>query len=362
MLRTLDPKKWLLAGFTGIALLVLPVIFLYPFHADIDIMQVLGFAFARYHALPYIEVGTSNFFFGILPYGPVFLHAASILLFGNSEFGLHLMDYLFQVGSILVLYRIGRFWLDQAPALLASASYALFYILGPGQYISQRDCFAVLPILLNIWLTIIAFRTKQKGTKALLLIGVGIFGGLATWIRPTFAFILVVPFFSLFDLRQTSSWRALAFETIGFMLVMCLGLLPYVLIPGGLSTFYLVTIRYNFEVYSHAFNLSDYSRRVWIAVAFLAVWALATVYHKYKGVQSKYRPETPEETRYVVAVIVALLAGVVIMKRLASYHFAPFFACFMPILAAVIWEQFNSMRSRPLRIAIIALGVAGIYP
>ncbi|HET6400014.1 MAG TPA: glycosyltransferase family 39 protein [Candidatus Kapabacteria bacterium] len=345
----------------AISLFVLPIIFLYPFHADIDIMQVLGFQFARYHELPYI--GHWDGIFPILPFGPVFIHAASILLFGNSEFSLRLMDVIFQIGSIIVLYRIGRFWLDRAPALLGSALYALFYVLGPGQYISQRDCFAVLPILVCIWLTVAAFRAETNRRRAMLLVGAGIMGGLATWIRPTFGLLLAAPFVSLFDLRRAASWRALAFESLGFALVIALGLLPYALTPGGLSTFYLVTIRFNLEVYSHALTLSSYSRRVWVVVCFIAIWGLSILNHKRKETVSRYKPKVPEETRYMVAVILALLAGVVIMRRLASYHFAPFFACFMPILAAVVWEAFDRhVRRRSWRIALIALALAAMYP
>ncbi len=339
-----------------IAALVLPGLFLYPFHADIDIQQVMGFALYRYHLLPYLGSWDSNF-----P-GTVLIHSAAIALWGPSEVSLRLADLLFQIGTIIALYKISRYWLDAAPALLGCALYAEFYINGPGQYISQRDCFAILPILLGIWMTIASHRSETS-FHTMGLIGAGIFAGIAVWIRPTFGLLLFPPFVGLFNIRTIKGRHAFLFEILGFGTVVALGLFPFVLVPNGLHAIYFATIQYNMDVYIHAFSLSSYSRRVWIAVAFLAIWALAMIYHKMQGTGSRYKPKSRGEIQYLVAIIVALLAGVVVMRRLATYHFAPFFACFMPVLAAILWERLVRSFPRPLlRLAVAFAMLAIVYP
>ena len=338
-----------------ISFVILPIIFLYPFHSDIDIQQVMGFEVARYHVLPYLGCWDSNF-----P-GTIVIHAATILLFGNSEFDLRLTDFLFQIASVLVLYRIARFWIDRTPSQLGILFYALFYVRGPGQYISQRDCFAILPILLGIWLNVSASRSRAGRQQAFFVFLAGACIGIATWIRPTFGLLLAVPFVSLFELRSQTGRIIAGFELLGFTIIISGGLLPYVLTPGGLHAIYFATIRYNIEVYSHTFSFHDYSRRAWVALGFLAVWAAAVLYHRSNKITSRYAIRAPQELRFIIAVIIALLTGVAMMRRLASYHFAPFFACFMPILAAVIWEQLMRF-ANSTRTSIIATSIVLLYP
>ncbi len=337
-----------------LTLFVLPAIFLYPFHADIDIQQVMAWTFYRFHGLPYLGSWDSNF-----P-GTVFIHASAMALFGNSEFSLRLMDVLFQIASLVLLYKIGRFWLDRGAALFGIALYALFYINGPGQYMSQRDAFAILPILSSIWCTVSAYRSQSR--PWIFFAGTGIFIGIAFWIRPTYGLLLLPPL-ALFQIRSIKDLKPLLSIAFGFGSIVAIGLLPYVLIPHGIEQFYLATIRYNIEVYSHLFAFRDYSRRAWVAVALLAVWLVAVIVHARRRERSIYRPASNREIFYIVFVFFSLIAGIAVMRRLASYHFAPFFACIMPVVAAVLWEACGKRpRATGFRTATVALAIVILYP
>ncbi len=341
-----------------ISLAVLPTLILYPFHSDIDIQQVMGFQLCRFHGLPYLGSWDSNF-----P-GTIWLHATAIALFGNSEIGLRLFDLVVQIGVIIALYRVSRLWIARGPALLGALLYALFYVNGPGQYISQRDCFAILPLILGAGLAVKARRSEWR-TGALLA---GVCFALAFWIRPTYALLAVVPCVTLFDLRTSVGRRLCYFEAFGFAIIVVLGLLPYLLTPHGLSEIYLATIRYNYEIYSHIYTFRDYSRRVWVAVAVIAVWAGAIILHARTGREFENKPRSNPERNFVIGSMIALLLGVAIMKRLASYHFAPFFAFFLPVLATVLWEglQSRTLASRRWkqvpRYGVVVIAIAALYP
>ena len=340
-----------------ISVLILPAIIFYPFHSDIDIQQVMGFELFRFHGLPYLATWDSNF-----P-GTIVIHAVAIAVFGNSEIALRIMDVIVQIGVIIILYNISRFWLEKFPALLGVALYALFYVRGPGQYMSQKDCFAILPILLTIGACVLAFRTDRPIRRNALMLCSGAFAGLAFWMRPTFGLLLVTPFISLFDLRSRAGRQAFVFEALGFALILALGLLPYAMTPHGLQEIYLATIRYNYEIYSHTFSNQDRSPRTWVALGFIVFWALTVLRHKRQHRESIYKPKSHAEIRFLIATISALLIGVLVMRRLASYHFAPFFACFMPVLAAVIWETQQSFRWKRTGIVLtIAVAVIALYP
>ncbi len=340
-----------------ISVLILPAIIFFPFHSDIDIQQVMGFELFRYHGLPYLSTWDSNF-----P-GTILIHATAITLFGNSEIGLHIMDMIIQIGIIIVLYNVSRFWLNKGAALLGCVLYALFYVHGPGHTMSQKDCFATLPILLSIAAGIGAFRNERPMARNMRMLCAGMFVGIAFWIRPTFGIFLVTPFVSLFDLRTRAGLQALAFEALGFGLILVIGLIPFALTHNGLQEIYLATIRYNYEIYSHTFSSENRSPRTWLALGFIAVWALTAFYHKRQRRQSMFRPKSRPEIQFIIVTIVSLLLGIAVMRRFAIYHFEPFFACFMPVLAAVVWEILESFRwPRTGLVVVMVAALVVLYP
>jgi hypothetical protein len=339
--------------------LVLPALCFYPFHTDHAIQQSMGLELYRYNGLPYIGSWDHNF-----P-GTVLIHALGIALFGNSMLGFRLMELVMQIAIVFSLYALSRLWLSQGTSILACFLYALFYIHGPGQFMGQRDDFAVLPLTWGFATVILAYRGKTPRSKKLLFATAGAMFALATSIRPTFALLLIVPFVSLYDLRQAQSRMLLLFELLGFLAIVLLWALPYALTPDGIRQVYLSTIRFNFDVYTHApFHLHDISNRSLLVVAFLLWWGMLMLLHRRRKLHFTDAPRSREERNFIIASFAALLIGVIVMRRIASYHLMPFCAFFFPVLAAAIWDL-KIRWGKKGTITVVALLIvlfAGLYP
>src|SRR5580704_12325465 len=84
---------------------ILLVTLLLPLGFDNDLYESMGWALYAYHGLPYLGSWDHNF-----P-GIVFVHWASIALFGASDFGFRLFDYLVHIAMAGFYYRVLRNWL-----------------------------------------------------------------------------------------------------------------------------------------------------------------------------------------------------------------------------------------------------------
>jgi Dolichyl-phosphate-mannose-protein mannosyltransferase len=342
-----------------VCVFVLPALCFYPFHTDHAIQQSMGLALYQYHGLPYIGSWDHNF-----P-GTILIHALGIALFGNSVLGFRGIELIMQIAIVLSLYKLSRLWLNPGASLLSCTLYALFYVHGPGQFMGQRDDFAVLPLSWAFWVTVIAFRSKFHRSKNFLLACAGALFALATSIRPTFAILLGVPFITLFSLRNAYDRRFLLYELLGFAIIVLLWALPYTLTPDGIHQVYLSTIRFNFEVYGHApFHLHDISNRSLLVVAFLLWWAAVMILHRRNGRHFTEAPHSREEKRFIIASFIALLIGVIVMRRIASYHLMPFCAFFMPVIAAAIWDLKTRWGKRgTIALAVLVIGLfCALYP
>lgn len=319
----------------------------------------MGLALYRYHGVPYLGSWDHNF-----P-GTVLIHALGIAVFGNSMLGFRCMELVMQIAIVFSLYALSRLWLSEGASILGCFLYALFYIHGPGQFMGQRDDFAVLPLAWGFTTVILAYRGKTAQSQNALLATAGAMFALATSIRPTLILLLIVPFFTLYDLRKARSRMLLLFELLGFFAIVLLWALPYALAPDGIRQVYLSTIRFNFEVYSHVpFHFHDISNRSLLVVAFLLWWGIVMILHRRRGTHFSEAPHWHEEKRFMIASFAALLIGVIVMRRIASYHLMPFCAFFLPVLAAVIWDMKMRWGKRGT-IAVAALLIvlfAGLYP
>src|SRR5437867_1551207 len=97
-----------------LSLFVLPVILLYPLHVDNDVMQAMAVELARYGGLPYLNSWDTNF-----P-ATVYIHVASIVAFGNNILGFRTMELLYEVLTLVSLYRVSRLWLSERTSLVAA--------------------------------------------------------------------------------------------------------------------------------------------------------------------------------------------------------------------------------------------------
>jgi Dolichyl-phosphate-mannose-protein mannosyltransferase len=340
-----------------ISVLVLPAIFLFPFHSDVDTYHSMGFKLYQTHGLPYVNSFVANF-----P-GMPFLHEFAISFFGNTVFGFRLFEFLWQVTTLFAIYGVIRFWLSESPSLLACLLYALYYVFGPEQFVGQPDGFVVLLLVLAIGAIILAYRDEKAGNRNTFLLIAGAMYALATVIRPTYALMLFLPIVFLFDPRTRSSHVSYIFAILGFCTVIALVMLPFSLIPNGLHEAYLNTIRYNVDVYSPAINLHNGSNRFWIAVGMIIVWGVIMLIHQRNGRRFQEAPHSQAERRFLIASFTVLFLGIVLIG-FAGYHFIPFFSFFIPAYSAFFWEwkSGSGLTGRAALWVVLACSIAILYP
>ena len=340
-----------------IGVLVLPAVFLFPFHSDVDTYHAMGFKLYQTHGLPYVNSFVANF-----P-GMPFLHEFSIAFFGNTVLGFRLFEFLWQVATLFALYGVIRLWLSEAPALLGCLLFAIYYVFGPEQFVGQPDGFVVLFLVLGIGVMILAYRNERAGNRNSFLLIAGAMYALATIIRPTYALMLFLPMVFLFDPRKRSSWVSYIFATLGFLLVIALVMLPFSLVPNGLHEAYLDTIQFNLDVYAPAISLHNGSGRAWIAMGMIIWWSVIMLFHRRNGQRFQETPHTSAARRFLIASFIVLSLGIVKIG-FAGYHFIPFFSFFIPVCSAIFWEW----KSRSGRMGTVALwvvlvcSIAMLYP
>jgi hypothetical protein len=152
---------------------------------------------------------------------------------------------------------------------------------------------------------------------------------------------------------------------MGFIAIVLLWLIPYALTPDGLRQAYLSTIRFNLDVYTDtSFHLHDVSNRAYLVIAFLLWWGAVMVLHRRNGRHFSNAPHSKKERNFMIASFAALLFGVIVMYRIASYHLMPFCGFFMPVLAAGIWDaKLRLGRRGALALSLLMIALfAGLYP
>jgi hypothetical protein len=310
------------------------------------------------HWLPTFETVVVNF-----P-AMVVVHAMAIQLFGNTVSGFRLLEFLWQTVALFAIYKVSRLWLPSRASLLGCFFFAIYYVFGPDQFLGQPDCFAILPLVLGIGFSIKASREQAVRAQRLWAIGAGIFYAIAVWFRPTFSLVLVLPLPFLFDLRNRLGRIRAILALSAFALVIGSYVLLLASVPGGLQQEYLYFIRYNFEVYSHAYHLEAYSKRAWIAAGMVVFWSLSEILKKKRGKGEEFSMPLAER-RFLFASYAAVALDVILMGRLAGYHFVPFCSLFMPVLAAILWEWkdvVNVKYQKWIFASMIALLTILLYP
>jgi Dolichyl-phosphate-mannose-protein mannosyltransferase len=340
-----------------ICTLVLPVLCVYPFYSDIDVHHCIAVELNRTSDLPYRASFVAN-----LP-AIVGIHLLAISLFGKSVFAFRLLEVIWQGVIVLVMYRVSRLWLSEVPAVLGCFVYALMYVHGPAFYIGHPDCFAVLPILTGIGMLIRAFRRSEAAQGTSLLFVAGMAYGVAACFRPTFALLLIVPMIFLFDPRTAKGRKSCLLIMLGFTFTIAGCLAIYAPTLQGIQELYVAVIRYNVEVYVHSFGWHDYAKRSLVIVALIAWWSIMIWRWHRKHQRFSIAPKCSRETRFLIATVISILIGIGIMGRIAGYHLTPFFALFLPVITASLWEWGKEDRRRNVVFRLLFLGtIIFLYP
>ena len=317
--RTIERSRETLPFVVAIigAAIILLVTLLLPLGFDNDLYESMGWTLYAYHGLPYIASWDHNF-----P-GIVFVHWTSIALFGASDFGFRLFDYLVHIAMAGFFYRVLRNWLAPKVSVLAVLIFVLYYASGQWGLAGQRDTYAAF-LLLGAVFAFVKLRNGKKLVK-LLATTAGFLCGATFLMRPTYVFFAIAFLILLFGLPN--KLKTISFYLAGCILPIIAFLLPYVFIPDGLSRVYNTLIRFNLDVYSSVHvPINLWSRgRVPIFLS-AAVGLFLAFRHKLAETGRQ------DQTMFLLLAACALLSPIM-MGKYFTYHFEPFMLLVIPFAA-----------------------------
>jgi len=324
------------------AAVILLVTLLLPLGFDNDLYESMAWTLYAYHGLPYLSSWDHNF-----P-GIVFIHWASIALFGASDFGFRLFDYLVHIAMAAVYYRFLRNWLSPRASLLAVLLFALYYASGQWGLAGQRDTYAAFLLLGAA--SLFQVMKRKSGANGGRSVCIGILCGAAFLVRPTYVFFAVS--FLILLWIESRKPRIVALYLAGCVVPIIAFLLPYVFIPNGLSQVYDTLIRFNLEVYASVsipVNLWSGGRAL--------IYPFAGV-----GVIFALRPSRPDhfsrETIMFLLFTACALISPIMMGKYFSYHFEPFLLIAIGLAALGFMRLAEMIPNRTLQNATVILALA----
>ncbi|MBI5185835.1 MAG: glycosyltransferase family 39 protein [Nitrospinae bacterium] len=200
-----------------------------------------------------------NLLRGILPYseaynmkfpGIYFVYAAILVLFGQTHTGIHSALLLVNIATSLMLYLIGRRWIDGVSGFVAGSSF-LVLTLSPSLqgYWANSEHFVIFFVSMGFFLVLLA-EEKEKGSY--LFFG-GLFLGSSFLIKqhavffPVFGFIYIC---SVYLKKTRGGFRACLIKTGLFSLGAAIPFLLTIILfstQGLLGQFFFWTFRYAAE-------------------------------------------------------------------------------------------------------------------
>ena len=323
----------------GAAILLL-VTLLLPLGFDNDLYESMGWMLYAYHGLPYIASWDHNF-----P-GIVFVHWASIALFGASDFGFRLFDYLVHIAMAGFFYRVLRNWLPQKTSVLAVFIFVLYYASGQWGLAGQRDTYAAF-LLLGAVYAFIKLKNEKRLVN-LLATTMGILCGATFLMRPTYVFFAIAFLILLFG--SPNKYKTISFYLAGCALPIIAFLLPYIFVPDGLLRVYNTLIRFNLDVYSSVrvpINLWSRGR------APIFICAAAGLFLAFR------RQNLDRQDRMMFFLLAGCaLISPIMMGKYFTYHFEPFMLLAIPFAAFSLNYLAELIPIRWLANAYIVLALA----
>jgi Dolichyl-phosphate-mannose-protein mannosyltransferase len=308
--RTMDSPGETLTFALAVAgsAIILLVTLLLPLGFDNDLYEAMGWTLYAYHGLPYLASWDHNF-----P-GIVFVHWASIALFGASDFGFRLFDYLVHIAMAGFFYRVLRNWLSPKTSVLAVMIFALYYASGLWGLAGQRDTYAAF-LLLGATAAFVQLRNNAKRAGLFAFIA-GILCGAAFLMRPTYVFFAIA--FLILILGLPNKIRTASCYLAGCALPIAAFLLPYVFVRDGLLQVYDTIIRFNLDVYSEVsvpINLWSRGR------APIFIFAAAGLFFVFLRRKSDH---TLRDRTMMLLLAASALLSPILMGKYFTYHFEPF--------------------------------------
>jgi len=210
---------------------------------DQAVFHYVAWVWQKYHLPPYIGAWDLSF-----P-GIFLIHRLVLLVFGKSTFGFRFFDFLVQLGSLAMIFKLGRKIAQSSIAgFISGLCYGIYYFsLGPLES-GEREGF-VLFFLLAALLVGLPWQERSLWRAVL----AGLLAGFVFLLKPTYG--LVWPVLALWFLKE--GWRkrrGTVWLEPGLFSLSCLlpslAFIFYYWRLGYLSELYLVTLYFNFKVYS----------------------------------------------------------------------------------------------------------------
>jgi len=314
-----DKHLWALL-LTGGFILLLTV--WYGFGMDQSFFSYGAFLFKHYGTLPY-----SGTWDHASP-GIYIIHAAALYLFGESIFALRLLDLIFQLGNIIMIYYLAlRLSRARTAGYLAGLSYSIYYF-GLGVIDSaQREGFALFFILLAV-----VWSLAWKDRVWLRAILCGLILGFAFLVKTVMGAVWVI-FFAWYLLegfrqRPKRVWIELAAFCAALVIPTALVAAVYEQ-AGALTELYQANIWYNYAVYAKLKYPTRYMEpHFWSVVVpwhFLAdqpLVLLPGIFGVFYGLAGGSRE------RKLLAVLVSIMALSLALyffqDKYSRYHLIPF--------------------------------------
>ena len=337
-----------------LAALILLVTLLLPLGFDNDVYQSMGWTLWAYHGLPYLASWDMNF-----P-GIVFVHATSIALFGNSDLGFRIFDYLVHVAMSGMLYLILRHWLDKRESLLAVLLSTLYYTSGQWGLAGQRDEYALFFILAG---TLLLLSMRERGISRMHSLALGVCAGAAVMVRPTYIFFAGSFLLLLTDLSGKRT--AISFFLAGISILWIVFLAPYLFITGGFEQVYNSIVRFNLDVYSSVvIPRTFFSLRSDLIYLLALAGILCLVFVPSNDIRS--RRMTWWDRKLLVLYAIGAILSPVVMGKYFSYHLQPIILVLLVLSAVGLTRITRLLRPVHMELPVLGLAVAlfafGFYP
>lgn len=210
-------KNWLI--YLSLMILLEPVLF-FPIATDTAIFVQAGKIITQ-GGLPYVN------FIDIKPPFIYYIFAFISAIFGTSEFGIHLFDFIIQsLTAILIFKLIGKSSKSRLTGYLGACLYAITYtIMGHNQTMQVESYVPILTIGI-IWLSL------KKGVNFTALALAGLLAGLVTGLKFTMGIILLYQiFYDLLSGERESKvlLKRTLYYFLGFAAGIIITYLPFIL-------------------------------------------------------------------------------------------------------------------------------------
>jgi|GEM_PF-1361964 len=303
-----------------------------PLSSDNWVYQTLGWDLYAYGRVPCAGNWSHN-----VP-GAAYLHALSIALLGPSDLAFRVFDLIIEIAIALLLYKLLVRWFKPPFALLSAIIYPLLYVSLGSSVAGQPDAFAVFFLLLGIEFFFGAMEKIPSYKVNVLVLGAGFFTAACSVFRPTYGLFPLVIAISYILLNRPVD-RLLWWYVVGCFSAFVALVLPFLLIPNGVASFYHAVILFNLDIYSgYAAPISVLFDALQPPGHLIALYVIAGIVAAGISLRSGKRNYVVNHIpKFVMLLYLSLvlssIASLLVMRKFFPSHFLPFLALLSPVIA-----------------------------